>query len=259
MSKKRREVVEEKVKKRRRHILRTYFLSIFLGLAIVLLAGFLIVMFFFSRENVTFSGNTVLTDGQLAKYLFEEKYSENTIYCWGKNLLFPRKDIPFVESVSITLENPNSIKVTVKEKSFYGKMVDADGHTVYFDQQGKINEVSDTQLENVLLVTMEDVELKDEVIGEELPLKSKRKKELLSLISSLKEQGIVASALHFSSDGSITIDYNQILINLGTSSNLDAKILRLKYILPQIEEEAGTLHLEDWSEGNRDIVFEKAQ
>ena len=259
MSKKRKKVVEEKVKKRRNTILRTYFINIFLGLVIFLIAAFLIIMFFFETKKVSYSGNTILSEQQLSAYLFDDKYCVNTVYCWGKNILFPKKDIPFVESVDITLTNPNSLKVTVKEKEFFGRMTDVDGNTVYFDENGVMNEISEVKLENVLEVTMEDVELKKLTVGDNLPVKPKRKKELLGLISDLNEQSLTVSGVHFFSDGSITVDYNQILINLGTSANLDAKVLRLKYILPQIADQAGTLHLEDWSEGNRDIVFEKAQ
>lgn len=104
---------------------------------------------------------------------------------------------------------------------------------------------------------MEDVELKKLSCGDKLPFKTKRDNELKNLMFQLKEQQILVQSMHFSSEGSIFLVYNGITINFGTSANTDAKILRLKYILPQLEGQSGTLHLEDWTEGNRDIVFEK--
>lgn len=255
---KRKKVVEEKVKKRKRVRVLAMLFHFIMGLVIVGLAAFLIIVFFFHVEDVKFKGNTVLSNGELADYLFDDKYSENAVYCLGKNLVFPRKDIPFVESVSMKLKDRNTLVVTVKEKEFLGRVLDADGNWVYFDDSTVIGEVSTVSLDGLLEVTMEDVDFSKLSAGEKLPLKSKRKKELLKLINGLQEEDISVSAIHFYADGSITMDYNGILINFGTSSNLDAKVIRLKYILPQIADQAGTLHLEDWSEGNRDIVFEKA-
>jgi len=37
------------------------------------------------------------------------------------------------------------------------------------------------------------------------------------------------------------------------------KILRLSYIMPKLEGQTGTLHLESWTEDTTDISFEKAQ
>ncbi|MCR4675378.1 MAG: hypothetical protein K5675_10220 [Lachnospiraceae bacterium] len=254
---KRKKVVEEKIKKRKKAVFRTYFLHIFMALAIILVAGVLIIGFFFSADKVTFSGNTILSDSELAGYLFTDKYSNNTVYCWGKNLLCPREDIPFVESVKMKLKNPNTLQVIIKEKTFVGRMTDSEGNNVYFDSENNVKEVSTTLLDSVVEVTMEDVELSGLSVGDVLPLKTKRKRELSNLFRYLEEQSISVSSIHFTDEGGITINYKNILINLGTSSNLEAKILRLRYILPQIEDQSGTLHLEDWSEGNRDIVFEK--
>ena len=49
-------------------------------------------------------------------------------------------------------------------------------------------------------------------------------------------------------------DYN---ISLGSSSYLEEKLERLSYILPEIEGMQGTLHLENFSPNNTDVVFEK--
>ncbi|MCR5545570.1 MAG: hypothetical protein K6F30_03735 [Lachnospiraceae bacterium] len=256
---KRKKAVEKKIKKRKRMRVFSILLRLILALAILAVGGFLVIAFFFSVEKVNFSGNTIYSDGEMSKYLFTDEYSNNTVYCWGKNLIFPREDIPFVDSVKISLKDPNTLMVKVKEKSFTGRMMDVDGNQVYFDSEGVVNEVSPTVLETVVEVTMEDVELSGLSVGDNLPLKSKRRRELTHLFSYLEEQGVPVLSVGFTNEGSITLVYNSILINLGSSANLEAKILRLKYILPQIANQSGTLHLEDWSEGNRDIVFEVNQ
>ena len=38
---------------------------------------------------------------------------------------------------------------------------------------------------------------------------------------------------------------------------LEEKIMRLPHILPYLDGQTGILHLEDWTEDNTDIVFER--
>ena len=49
---------------------------------------------------------------------------------------------------------------------------------------------------------------------------------------------------------------DDITVNVGSADNLTDKIMRLQYILPQLTNQTGTLHLENWSNENTDIIFE---
>ena len=253
----RKKKVKEKVKKRSLKRFFSVFFGVVMGLAIFGIAAFLIISMFFTVKKVDYEGTTIYTDEQLAEMIFTEEYDKNTVYCWAKNKLFPRKDIPFVDSITVQMKNPNTLHISIKEKPKACRMMDVTGKQVYFDSNNVVTEISDVVFDTVPLVTMEDIELSDLNVGDPLPFKSKRDNELKNIMFNLKEQGITISSLHFSSEGSIVLVSGGVTINFGTSSNTDAKILRLKYILPQLEGMTGTLHLEDWTEGNRDIVFEK--
>jgi len=43
---------------------------------------------------------------------------------------------------------------------------------------------------------------------------------------------------------------------VGSADNLTDKLMRLEYILPELTGKKGTLHLENWSNENTDIIFE---
>ena len=228
-----------------------------MALAILGVAGYMIISIFFVVKNVSIEGSTIYTDEQLSEMIFTDEHSKNSVYCWAKNKISPVEDIPFVESVTIDLVKPDTLKVSVKEKERTCRMADVTGMQVYFNSDNVVTEISDVVFDYVPEVVMEDVELSEETVGEKSPFKTKRNNELKNLIFCLKEQGISVQGIRFTSEGSIFLAYQGININFGTSANTDAKVLRLKYILPQLEGQVGTLHLEDWSEGNRDIVFEK--
>ena len=55
----------------------------------------------------------------------------------------------------------------------------------------------------------------------------------------------------------MTLVYDTYNISLGNRSYLEEKIERVMLILPKIEGMQGTLHLENYSSQNTDIVFEK--
>jgi cell division protein FtsQ len=54
----------------------------------------------------------------------------------------------------------------------------------------------------------------------------------------------------------MTVYSDGITIQVGTADNLAQKILRLQYILPQLEGKKGTLHLENWTSETTDIIFD---
>ena len=65
------------------------------------------------------------------------------------------------------------------------------------------------------------------------------------------------NAISYDEKSHITIRYETYSIALGNSYLLEEKIDRMLRILPQIEGLYGTLHLENYSNQNTDIVFEK--
>ena len=46
---------------------------------------------------------------------------------------------------------------------------------------------------------------------------------------------------------------------IGDTTKLTRKIERLKAIMPSLEGQSGTLHLESWTEETTNIVFDKSE
>jgi len=65
------------------------------------------------------------------------------------------------------------------------------------------------------------------------------------------------NVVSYDENSHITLKYDTYNIALGSSVYLEEKIDRALKILPQIEGLQGTLHLENYSTQNTDIVFEK--
>ena len=53
--------------------------------------------------------------------------------------------------------------------------------------------------------------------------------------------------------------YGNVSVIIGDTTKLTRKIERLKAIMPSLEGQSGTLHLESWTEETTNIVFDKSE
>lgn len=234
---------------------RYYFFNILLGIIIVAIVGALGIAIFCTIHKVTVKGNSIYTDEEIQQMVLEEKYANNSVYVTIHNKMKPKRDIPFVERVEVTLTRFDRIKITVKEKQCVGYLAMDGGGYVYFDEDGKVVEISERLVDKCIGVT--GVSLQKAELGEKVELKKEQLELMVQLIKSLDKYDLPISVLAFDENGKATVIYENILISVGTSDFLEEKMMRLPHILPQLDGQAGTLHLENWSKDNTDIVFEK--
>lgn len=242
-------------KRRRFSRFRFYFINIFLGVVIV---GLLLGMFIYfgcNIKSVTVKGSTLYTDEEIENYVLNDAYSYNGVYAALKNLLKPRKDIPFVESVTVRLSGIHSVSIIVKEKKVIGYLALSDGTYAYFDGEGTVQEVSDRLLENVIPVS--GIACQEASAGDALPIEKDELSYLTSLLKGLEKYEITPEQIQFDDDEGATVLSQNIQIQMGKDVYLEEKLMRLSRIMPYLEGMNGILHLENWSPDNTDIVFKK--
>lgn len=207
-------------------------------------------------KDVTVEGTDLYTKEEITGYILDDKYSSNTIYAFLKNKLFPKSDAEFIEAFDVKLTGLNSIKIVCKEKTILGYIVAEDEKYIYFDYDGVITEISEAFVDRGYM-KVDGVECEDPKIGEELSIGDEQIGYLTSLIKILQKNEIMPNVISYDERGRITARYDTYNISLGSSVYLEEKIDRLLRILPQIDGMYGTLHLENYSNQNTDIVFEK--
>ena len=118
-------------------------------------------------------------------------------------------------------------------------------------------ELSSEVIEGIPVISGLDVE--KIVLYEKLPIKGKNiLKNLLSLTQMLKKYEQVPDNVKYGEEGNYTLQYGEIKVLIGQARNLNEKVVRLSHVLPGLEGQKGTLHLESWTENTTDITFEKA-
>ena len=248
------ELLREKRRKKKRRKIRLVIFLIFL-----LVAGLsaLIIWQVYRVGEVKVEGNEHYSKEQIEKFVLDDKYSWNSLYVYLKYRFMEMEQIPFVDTMEISPENPKTLKIFVCEKEIIGYLYIASiDQNVYFDKDGFVVETSKEIIEGIPRV--EGLNCDQVVLYEKLPIDDKDiLRSLLGASQSLKKNGVVPEEIRFEENGSITLSYGNITVLLGGGDKLTNKILRLSYILPQLEGKKGVLHVENWTENTTDIIFDQ--
>lgn len=247
-------MIREKRKKKRK---RKVFAIVFLTLVLLLAIAAVIVVKVFTVEKVVVKGNEHYENEMIEQWVLNDEYSWNTLYVYLKYRFQEPEEIPFVDTMEITMQLPHTIEIQVYEKGILGYVyLSSLGQNAYFDKDGFVVETSSEIIEGVPKISGLSVE--SVVLYEKLPIKGKSVlKNLLSLTQMLKKYEMVPEHILYGEDKTYTLGYGSVKVLLGTAENFSDKILRLSYILPELEGMSGKLHLENWTENTTDISFEK--
>lgn len=229
----------------------------FLIILLLFAIGALIVTKVFTVEKVKVTGNHHYPNETMEDWLLDDEYCWNSLYVFFKYKFVEPKEMPFVDSMEISLESPHTIEIKVEEKTLLGRVyIDTLGQNAYFDKDGFVVEMSSEVIEGVPAVAGLDVE--QIVLYEKLPIKGENVlKNLLALTQMLKKYDLVPEKIKYGKEGNYTLKYNKVTVLVGQPQHLNEKIVRLSYILPELAEEKGKLHLETWTENTTDIAFER--
>ena len=248
-------VKEDRRKKRKTKIKMYIALAILLMLALI---AFIIVNVF-TVEKVVVEGNVLYSDKQIEEMILNDEYSWNSIYVNLKYQFTEIGEIPFVDEMEISLDDPHTIHIKVYEKGILGYLyIPILGQNAYFDKDGFVVETSKERIPDVPKIT--GVKCNEVILYEQLPLEdSLVLRQLLNLTQTLKKYNLLPEEIRFDESMGAILTYEKIRVMVGFDDNLSQKIIRLSYILPQLEGLSGTLHLEKWTEENTDIIFDKDQ
>ena len=211
----------------------------------------------YTVTNVVVEGNIHYTDEEIEEIVMAGDMGHNSLYLARKYKNAEIKDVPFVETINVSIESKDSIRIYVYEKAIAG-FVEYLGRYVYFDKDGIVVEVSNVKTDGVPEVIGVDFEYV--VLYQKLPTKDEDLfRKVLDITKLLTKYNVSAQMLYFSDNGNTVMYCNEVAVNLGKYENLDIKILNLPSLLGKIEGIKGTLHMEDYDESTKNVYFEPAK
>lgn len=204
-------------------------------------------------EGITVEGNLHYSREEIIDMVLTDRLSYNSLYLSLKYRNKEIKNIPFIETMSVKVVSQDKITIMVYEKSVAG-YVEYMGRYMYFDRDGVVVESSETRTQGIPQVT--GVSFDHVVLYEPLPVEnSDIFQEILSITQMLSKYEITTDKIYFNEALEITLYFGEVRARLG-KGDLEEKIMRLQYILPQLEGESGVLRLENYTDESQNITFE---
>ncbi len=248
-------IKEERRRKKRRKI----GLYILLILILLIAAGVFIVMNVFTVENVVVEGNELYSSTQIENMVLNDEYSGNSLYVDLKYRFVDIGEVPFVDTMEVSLDNPHTVHIKVYEKGMLGYLyINSIGQNAYFDKDGFVVETSTEVIDGVPKIT--GISCEEVVLYEKLQLEnSDILRDLLNLTQTLKKYNLLPDEIQYDSNMEPVLYYGTIQVKIGSEDNLSQKVVRLSIILPQVDGLSGTLHLETWTPETTDIIWDRAE
>lgn len=222
-------------------------------IVIFLLAGYLL-LHYFTINTVIVEGNVHYSDEAIQEMVMGGRFDHNSLYLSLKYHNKQIEDIPFVETMDVNILSPNSVKITVYEKSMAG-FVEYMGQYFYFDKDGTV--VESSTVKTLGVPQIKGLQFDHIVLLEKLPVEDDTIfNHILDISQLLEKYGISAEQIYFDKNYEITLYFGDCRIKLGNTDYIDEKIMKLKMILPNIEGKKGVLRMENYTSESTDVTFE---
>lgn len=208
----------------------------------------------YTVKTVYIEGNIHYTDLEIMDLVMTGKYGKSSIYL---SFVYKNKeieDIPFVEAIEVSILSPDTIRIQVYEKALAGYVTYLGKH-MYFDKDGIVVENSDIVTPGIPEVS--GLEFDYIILHEPLPVEDKKIfKDILSVTQMLQKYEVSCDKLSFNSQKQMTLYMGDVKVSLGSTLNLNEKIMELPYLIPSLAGKKGTLRMENFTQENDYITFD---
>lgn len=222
-------------------------------IAAILVITVLCLLEIYKVKTVYVEGNVHYSSSEIRDMVMVGDLGDNSIYLSLKYKNKTIEDVPFISAMNVEIVSPDTIKITVYEKSLAG-CVEHLGEYMYFDRDGMVVECSPNMTEGVPVVT--GLSFESVVLYEPLPVANEEVFEMILTISQLyKKYEMEAQMIQFTTGGNIIVHTDGIKAAMGKGENIDDKVMTLASIMPDLLGQAGTVKLENYTKDSKNVIF----
>jgi len=212
-----------------------------LKIAVFLVLPAAVFIYAFQLKNITVTGSSRYDREQILEWLVNSKEDGNTLIFYLKYKYFKDVRIPFVEKISMKIQDRNSISIRVYDKIITG-CIEFMGDYLYFDKDGIVVESTSERIDGIPLV--KGLKFQKIVLNEKLEV---QKEELFDVILNLTQQiekrGLKVDTISFNKQYEVTLDLGGIKALLGKRSTYDEILAKLKSIMDEVEGKKLTIDM----------------
>lgn len=230
-------------------------LSVFLLLFLILAGGYYYIITNYKVTTVHVDGSIHYTNEEIMGMVMGGRFGNNSLFLSLKYRDKGIEGVPFIETMDVEIEAKDTIRITVYEKALAG-YVKYLGRYVYFDKDGIVVETSLEKTAGIPQVT--GLSFDHVVLHDALPVdKPELFDEILNITQQLSKYSLTADRIYFDSAYEVTLYFGEAKVALGKNEDIDEKIMKLQYILPDLLGKSGTLDMREYSEDTKTYSFEK--
>lgn len=219
----------------------------------ILVITVLCLLEIYKVKTVYVEGNVHYSSSEIRDMVMVGDLGDNSIYLSLKYKNKTIEDVPFISAMNVEIVSPDTIKITVYEKSLAG-CVEHLGEYVYFDRDGMVVECSPNMTEGVPIVS--GLSFDSVVLYEPLPVANDGIFETILTLSQLYEKyEMKADLIQFTTGGNIVVHTGGIKAAMGKGENIDDKVMTLASIMPDLEGQSGTVKLENYTKDSKNVIF----
>ena len=221
-----------------------------------LLTGFLVILNEFTITSIIVQGNEHYTSSQIKEIIENGWFGDNSLILSLKYRHKAFKNLPFVETMEVKIENRHSVRVIVYEKALAGYIRYLDRY-MYFDKDGIIVENADVPTEGLPLVT--GLEFDHITMFEPLPVGDKSVfQTILDVTKILAKHDMSADKIYFNEKLEMTLYFGEMRIMLGSSDMLEEKLQQVEAIMASLKgkEYSGVLDLSTYDSNTSQFSFQ---
>ena len=228
--------------------------KILLGIVVCLLLIVLIIAGTCKTKKIKIEGLSYYTEAEVRKAVAENGYINNSVAYYLKCKFFVPTLLPFIDSIHVSVNAPDSITIHVKEKKRAG-CLQYNGKYVYFDKNGYALESYEKKYDDVPLVTG----LKYDKLEMQKKINVKDKKVfsyLLELTTAIDKYKLPIDQIHIQNNGNALLISQNIIVDLYDKKDLDVKIPELSGMLKKVKGKSGTIDMRYFSEDHKIAIFQ---
>ena len=228
--------------------------KILLGFIICILLSVLIIAGTCKTKKIQIEGLSYYTEAEIRKAVAENGYIDNSVAYYLKCRFAAPTLLPFVDSISVSINAPDSITIHVKEKKRAG-CLQYNGKYVYFDKKGYALESYEKKYDDVPLVT--GLKYNKLQMQQKIDVKDKKVfSYLLELTMAIDKYHLPIDQIHIKDDGNALLISDNITVDLYDKNDLDIKIPELSGMLKKVKGKSGTIDMRYFSEDRKIAIFQ---
>ena len=226
-------------KERKKRIIKQTAMKAILVIILVCIAMITFLLLFQVRK-IEVSGNQYLSRQEIADWVQDDNWSSNSLYVMIRNHLMNHELLPAMEEANVTMKNPWTVKVTIKEKRVAGYIVSGD-ECIYFDKDGIVLAKTKELWDGIPCI--EGLEVKKVQLYKALPVSKANKKafgNLLDMTMTLKKCDLAPDKIVCSWFRSVSFFWKQ-MCQLNRAQRIwEERIMQISPILEKLGDQGGT-------------------